>query len=149
MADEVNRSWKDQYMLRLPDGMRDRIKVAAETNGRSMNVEIVTRLDASLLGSVGGGTIDQIFENTISQIVGQAGADRHFGPLLAHYADYKQQQISNLREFLFLASDAFADLDGRSVPDIRETQQRQIDAEFERLRSWANTWGYDVIKRSD
>ncbi|KZX95343.1 hypothetical protein A3720_21005 [Sulfitobacter sp. HI0021] len=32
-------------MLRLPDGMRDRIKVAAERNGRSMNAEIVAVLD--------------------------------------------------------------------------------------------------------
>lgn len=35
----------DQYMLRLPDGMRDRIKAAAETNNRSMNAEIVATLE--------------------------------------------------------------------------------------------------------
>lgn len=32
-------------MLRLPDGMRDRIKAAAEENNRSMNAEIVATLD--------------------------------------------------------------------------------------------------------
>lgn len=31
-------------MLRFPDGMRDRLKAVAETNGRSMNAEIVQRL---------------------------------------------------------------------------------------------------------
>lgn len=31
-------------MLRLPDGMRDQIKAAAETNNRSMNAEIVAAL---------------------------------------------------------------------------------------------------------
>lgn len=32
-------------MLRLPDGMRDRIKAAAEKNNRSMNAEIVAALE--------------------------------------------------------------------------------------------------------
>lgn len=35
----------DQYMLRLPDGMRDRIKTAAEAANRSMNAEIVATLE--------------------------------------------------------------------------------------------------------
>ncbi|WP_418024969.1 Arc family DNA-binding protein (plasmid) [Paracoccus sp. TD-10] len=45
MAEESSRAWKDQYMLRLPDGMRDRIKAAAEANNRSMNAEIVATLE--------------------------------------------------------------------------------------------------------
>lgn len=35
----------DKFMLRLPDGMRDRIKAAADANGRSMNAEIVATLE--------------------------------------------------------------------------------------------------------
>ena len=34
-------------MLRLPDGMRDHIRESADANGRSMNAEIVARLQAS------------------------------------------------------------------------------------------------------
>ena len=34
-------------MLRLPDGMRDRIAEAAKTNNRTMNAEIVARLQQS------------------------------------------------------------------------------------------------------
>ena len=34
----------DQFMLRLPDGMRDFIAEIAERNGRSMNAEIITAL---------------------------------------------------------------------------------------------------------
>src|SRR5690606_26183582 len=45
----------DQFPLRLPDGMRDAIKKEAEANGRSMNAEIVARLDASLARSITGG----------------------------------------------------------------------------------------------
>lgn len=35
----------DKFMLRLPEGMRDRIKTAAETNNRSMNAEIIATLE--------------------------------------------------------------------------------------------------------
>lgn len=35
----------DQFIVRLPNGMRDRIKAAAEANNRSMNAEIVATLD--------------------------------------------------------------------------------------------------------
>lgn len=38
----------DQFALRLPDGMRDRIRSSAESNRRSMNAEIVHCLDRIL-----------------------------------------------------------------------------------------------------
>ncbi|MDW9699243.1 Arc family DNA-binding protein [Sinorhizobium meliloti] len=37
----------EQAMIRLPDGMRDRLKAEAERSGRSMNAEIVDRLEQS------------------------------------------------------------------------------------------------------
>ncbi|KQR77790.1 Arc family DNA-binding protein [Rhizobium sp. Leaf341] len=37
----------DKVVVRLPDGMRDRLKSSAELFGRSMNSEIVKRLDRS------------------------------------------------------------------------------------------------------
>ncbi|WP_427024734.1 Arc family DNA-binding protein [Aureimonas ureilytica] len=39
---------QDQFLVRLPDGMRDELKAAADAAGRSTNAEIVARLDASL-----------------------------------------------------------------------------------------------------
>lgn len=46
MTDSPAPSHKlDQYMLRMPDGMRDRIKAAAEKNKRSMNAEIIATLE--------------------------------------------------------------------------------------------------------
>lgn len=44
MADQTGRD-SDKFMLRLPDGMRDRIKAVAAENGRSMNAEIVATLE--------------------------------------------------------------------------------------------------------
>jgi len=37
----------DKFMLRFPDGMRERVAEAAKTNGRSMNAEIIQRLEHS------------------------------------------------------------------------------------------------------
>ena len=45
MTETENRTLSDKFMLRLPDGMRDRIKAAAEANSRSMNAEIVHTLE--------------------------------------------------------------------------------------------------------
>lgn len=37
----------DRFQVRMPPGLRDRIAAAAKTNSRSMNAEIVARLEAS------------------------------------------------------------------------------------------------------
>ena len=37
----------DKFMLRLPDGMREQIAVVAKENNRSMNAEVVARLQGS------------------------------------------------------------------------------------------------------
>lgn len=39
----------DQYMLRFPDGMRERLKDEAAKNKRSLNAEIIARLEDSFL----------------------------------------------------------------------------------------------------
>jgi hypothetical protein len=38
----------DRFQLRMPEGMRDEIEATAKANGRSMNAEIVLRLQQSL-----------------------------------------------------------------------------------------------------
>lgn len=36
---------QDKYVVRMPDGLRDRIKRAADISGKSMNAEIVSALE--------------------------------------------------------------------------------------------------------
>lgn len=48
----------DKYVLRMPDGMRDKITALAKANGRSMNAEIVLILQQAIDARtpfVGGG----------------------------------------------------------------------------------------------
>ena len=47
MASERPGRGSDQFPLRLPDGLRQRIKAVATLNKRSMNQEIVDRLEAT------------------------------------------------------------------------------------------------------
>lgn len=44
MTEKKQAKDQDQFIVRLPDGMRDRIKAAAAENNRSMNAEIVDAL---------------------------------------------------------------------------------------------------------
>lgn len=39
----------DKFVVRFPDGMREKIRAAAEANNRSMNAEIVSRLENSFV----------------------------------------------------------------------------------------------------
>lgn len=40
----------DKYIVRFPPGMRDQLKESAKANGRTMNAEIVARLEQTLKG---------------------------------------------------------------------------------------------------
>lgn len=54
-----------QLKVRLPDGMRDRIAEAAKANNRSMNAEIVARLEASFQPS----EVDQLGAAAIAKLL--------------------------------------------------------------------------------
>jgi hypothetical protein len=47
MSSETPVHSLDKFILRLPEGMRERIGVAARANKRTMNAEIVSRLERS------------------------------------------------------------------------------------------------------
>ena len=46
----------DRFIVRFPDGMRDRIRDEAAANNRSMNAEIIARLEASFATRPVGGS---------------------------------------------------------------------------------------------
>ena len=81
----------DKVIVRLPDGMRDRIREAAEKNNRSMNAEIVSRLDNSFMQefwdakaplqlakerSLQEDAIQKIIEQTVLQLSDVLGLDK-------------------------------------------------------------------------
>lgn len=48
MIEKATGRESDKFMLRLPDGMRERLKKEAADNGRSLNAEIIQRLRTTL-----------------------------------------------------------------------------------------------------
>lgn len=48
MSDQPPSRTLDKFVLRLPDGMRDRLAVRAEVHNRSMNAEIIQMLSSVL-----------------------------------------------------------------------------------------------------
>lgn len=49
MAQDTPSRKLDQYIVRFPDGMRDRLKETAARNNRSLNAEIISRLEDSFV----------------------------------------------------------------------------------------------------
>lgn len=104
MADDTTGRDSDKFMLRLPSGMRDRLKALAESNKRSMNAEIVARLQTTL------GDSDELptFAPQMLYTVAQAAAESTTTHLLELFATFVEQdervgtskQIENLRKFI-------------------------------------------------
>ncbi|MCP1544556.1 Arc family DNA-binding protein [Methylorubrum extorquens] len=78
MANETTGRESDKFMLRLPEGMRDRLKAEAEANKRSMNAEIVSRLEATFdrfaldPNRAVASSIDKAVDITLIRIFGHA-----------------------------------------------------------------------------
>ncbi|WP_425907626.1 Arc family DNA-binding protein [Nitrobacter sp. TKz-YC02] len=56
MSTKTGRA-SDQFMLRMPDGLKEQLKEVAKRNRRSTNAQIVTMLEAQLRESVATGTV--------------------------------------------------------------------------------------------
>ncbi|OUM01781.1 Arc family DNA-binding protein [Variovorax sp. JS1663] len=65
----------DKYIVRFPEGMRERIAEVAKANNRSMNAEIVARLESSFDLPTGYVTQEQ-FENALRNAVLNFEADQ-------------------------------------------------------------------------
>lgn len=76
----------DKFMLRFPDGMRDHMRVEAEKNNRSMNAEIIHRLEMSIAID----SFDDALESQRYDKVGITG--------ILHSLDAIREEVAQLRE---------------------------------------------------
>jgi hypothetical protein len=63
MSGRVPSRGSDQFNLRFPEGMRDELKKLAAENGRSLNAEIIQRLEQTM-------TTDLINDGLSNEIIG-------------------------------------------------------------------------------
>jgi hypothetical protein len=116
----------DQFVVRFPDGMRERIRAAAEANNRSMNAEIVATLEekypAPTLEAVSFADIYPLMDKIAS------GADDEEQESLLKIAN---QQLASMNSPIRLNISRVPDQDGqREVYMTRHKSiRRSIDAE--------------------
>lgn len=72
----------DKYIVRLPDGMRDRLKAEAKASRRTLNAEIVARLQSTFEQSATGMSTEALLLElayrlgpTFTLAVGEVGAE--------------------------------------------------------------------------
>lgn len=143
---------QDQYVLRLPDGMREQLKTEAAQNGRSLNAEIVARLEASIIGGNGStdDTINAVFRFTIEKLLSSPiePSDRRLKVLLAEYDQYQTDRIQDLRKFLDHAREFMSEVEGSELPTWEQKADRETENYLSSLRSQAHAWGYELIEKS-
>lgn len=68
MTISTNRD-SDRYIIRMPDGMRDRLKAAAAANNRSLNAEIVARLERTLAETPFPSFQEEVMERVVERVI--------------------------------------------------------------------------------
>ncbi|WP_322997492.1 Arc family DNA-binding protein [Castellaniella sp.] len=76
----------DKVIVRLPEGMRDRLKAAAADNNRSMNAEIVARLEGSFSDSEPSGGAAEIAEVVAQKTLADLFNSPEFSDLVGRIA---------------------------------------------------------------
>lgn len=105
----VNKTATDQFQLRLPPGLRDRIKTYAEGHGRSMNTEIVRVLEREFPEPWGlESRVTQLLG--LTQILGDASADE----IVTHLKDAIYETVKGI------AAGRVQDVDDETREKIRE-----------------------------
>lgn len=81
----------DKFVVRLPEGMRARIAEVARHSHRSMNSEIIARLEKTLLSE---GNLTLLHESSVTAAHGELHP--HERELLLHFRQLPQPQQSAL-----------------------------------------------------
>lgn len=87
----------DQFIVRLPEGMRDRIAQAAEAAARSMNAEIVKRLEDSFDPNAISDEVAQQIE-ALHRCEAALEKSEFARDLMSKYLDATEQQNEALRK---------------------------------------------------
>ncbi|AXV15813.1 hypothetical protein CYG48_08955 [Neorhizobium sp. SOG26] len=107
-SDEV-----DKLLLRFPPGLRDSIKEKAEENGRSLNAEIIHRLQSSLQGLGQASTLDEIAHRFLTRFATGSyvpGQTEKFNDL---YLSAKRLEAEAIRKLMDGAQSLLAKADER------------------------------------
>lgn len=139
----------DQFNLRFPEGLRDAIKTEAERNGRSMNAEIIQRLEMSLENIAPVGDLGSAFRAIMDKLTSleTPPSDDQLNELFVHYSSFREEEISALRNFMELATALWRDARGQTTGTFEEKSKREFERNFAAAQNWLDAWGYEIKKR--
>ncbi|MGV8831703.1 MAG: Arc family DNA-binding protein [Devosia sp.] len=107
MPQETPSRKLDQYIVRFPDGMRDRLKTAAASANRSLNAEIVDRLEQSFELSDGLeslGNISQNFSELLEISKGQWDRIEYLEAALKKSLENNERSIEMMKQVIDAAN---------------------------------------------
>lgn len=141
----------DQFPLRLPDGMRDMISEAADRNGRSMNAEIVARIEAYETGGKDAFEWRRRFEdehalrNRLEELYAKM-AENAEG--LRDLAGLFKSQLSLHLGMVQILSGLIQKLDGKPTPDVLATARQAEEHAASTLAGMGTTDPtFDIIRK--
>lgn len=113
----------DKFMLRLPDGMRDTISELAKDSGRSMNAELVHRIQRTIdedaaLAANGG---EQIFKST--SMPHPLSPDTVLVPQVIYNSQLLNDELREVRELLTSIRNVMTDEMREKVKTVFEKQR--------------------------
>lgn len=89
----------DKVLVRMPDGMRDRLKDAAKANNRTMNAEIVARLESTFQGFLDKDLTFKMLNDEIERLTHELRSIRSAAsPIMAKIGDTVEMQIQHIME---------------------------------------------------
>ncbi len=83
--DQYPSETSDRYIVRFPDGMRDMLKQLAAENKRSLNAEIIARLEQTLIqgslvaASVPAAKIEDLVERAVRRVLAETRVEGETG----------------------------------------------------------------------
>lgn len=120
MSEERKPQTEDKYIIRFPDGMRDRLKEAAKANNRTLNAEIVSRLSDSF----------KTYSDSEAHIQGTASVDAQTDAAADAFAEKVAKRLNNTIPLDASVLDRYM--------EILEQSSRKRHREW-----WIKEFGYD------
>lgn len=108
-AKKIAAKGADQYMLRLPPGMRDAVAKLAGNNGRSINTEIVAAIEQHLKGP---SRLDAL----------EAFIEKH------------RKMLDGMAEYAWFGKDGILDEIDKMQDQLRQIDERVRPEEYERYK---------------
>lgn len=114
----------EQFVVRFPDGMRGRIAEAAKANNRSMNAEIVARLEESL-------TRQQTSNGIPTEIAAYLAALQNRSLMLDMRADMLKMRLDSIGARVIALAKRTVSVD---TSELSDAELERMESEIEELR---------------